>query len=69
MAFALHGLAAIHRRTRGVAARPGLLGALYVAIFALFPWPLFAAATFGAFDSFRPQKPGSTSSNQTNNLN
>ena len=70
MAFALHGLAAIHRGTRGVAARGGLLGALYVAIFALFPWPLVAAATYGAFDSFRPVRPGpKATSKPENDLN
>jgi hypothetical protein len=70
MAFALHGLAAIHRRTRGLAARPGLLGALYVAMFTLSPWALVAAATFGAFDSFRPKRPEPTSSsNHPTDLN
>ncbi len=55
MAFALYGLAVVHRRTRKTGARAGLLGALYVAIFALFPWPLVAVATAGIFDVFRPR--------------
>jgi hypothetical protein len=59
MAFALYGLAVIHRKTRGISARSGVLGLLYAAIFALFPWPLVAAATVGVVDAFRPQRPGS----------
>jgi hypothetical protein len=61
MAFALYGLAVIHRKTRGIGARGGVLGLLYAAIFALFPWPLVAAATAGVVDSFRSTRPGRSS--------
>ena len=66
VAFALQGLAAIHRITRGRNSRAGLLSALYALILILFPLPLFIAAGVGIADQVRPLrwpsvKPTSTS--------
>ena len=66
VAFAFQGLAAIHRLTRGRAARPGLLSALYALIFFLFPLPLFVAAGVGVADNVKPLRrslPKPTSTN------
>ena len=65
VAFALQGLAAIHRLTRGRPGRPGLLTVLYALIFILFPLPLFVAAGVGVADNVKPlrrlpPKPSST---------
>jgi hypothetical protein len=46
----LHGLAALHTRTRGLGERPLLLGALYVALVVLFLPASLAVAGYGAFD-------------------
>jgi hypothetical protein len=66
VAFAMQGLAAIHRLTRGRNARAGLLSALYALILFLFPLPLFIAAGVGIADNVRPLRrspanPASTS--------
>ena len=66
VAFALQGLAAIHRITRGRNSRAGLLSALYALILILFPLPLFIAVGVGIADQVRPLrwpsvKPTSTS--------
>ena len=66
LAFAFQGLAAVHRLTRGRAARPGLLSALYALIFFLFPLPLFVAAGVGVADNVKPLRrspPKPTSTN------
>lgn len=52
--FALHGLAIIHALTRTVAARVGLLAALYAVIVLLFPWPLLMTAGIGMLDCLYP---------------
>ena len=54
IAFALQGLAAIHRITRGRKSRAGLLSAVYATILLLFPLPLFIAAGVGIADNVRP---------------
>jgi hypothetical protein len=46
----LHGLAALHTRTRGLGERPLILGALYVALVILFLPASIAVAGYGAFD-------------------
>lgn len=46
----LHGLAAMHRRTRGRGERPLLLGAVYVCLVILFLPASLAVAGYGAFD-------------------
>lgn len=66
VAFALQGLAAVHRLTRGRAGRPGLLSLLYTLIFFLFPLPLFVAAGVGVADNVKPLRrslPKPTSTN------
>lgn len=50
----LHGLAALHTRTRGLGERPLLLGALYVSLVVLFLPASLAVAGYGAFDLLRP---------------
>ena len=54
VAFAMQGLAALHRLTRGLAARPGLLAGLYTLIFILFPLPLIIVAGVGVADNVKP---------------
>ena len=54
VAFVMQGLAALHRLTRGKASRPGLLSALYMLIFILFPLPLFVVAGVGVADNVKP---------------
>lgn len=46
----LHGLAALHTRTRGLGERPLLLGAVYVMLVVLFLPASLAVAGYGAFD-------------------
>ena len=46
----LHGLAALHLRSRGRGGRPILLGAVYVALLVLFLPASLAMAGYGAFD-------------------
>jgi hypothetical protein len=65
VAFALQGLAALHRLSRGRASRSGLLSALYALVFFLFPLPLFILAGVGVADNVKPlwrslPKPSST---------
>jgi hypothetical protein len=54
----LHGLAALHRLTRGLGERPLLLGALYIALVVLFLPASLAVAGYGAFDLIRNAKTG-----------
>ena len=54
VAFALHGLAALHALTRGRSGRPAILVGFYTLCFALFPWPLLIAASLGLADVARP---------------
>lgn len=54
VAFALHGLAAIHGAMRGHAARTPLLVGVYFTMFVLLPWPLIIASIVGIFDTFVP---------------
>jgi hypothetical protein len=65
VAFSFQGLAAIHRVTRGSAARSGVLWGLYVLMFFLFPLPLFVAAGVGVADNVRPlrRSPSTPTSN------
>ncbi len=66
VAFALQGLATVHRLTRGRAGRPGMLSLLYTLIFFLFPLPLFVAAGVGVADNVKPLRrspPDPSSSN------
>jgi hypothetical protein len=66
VAFALQGLAAIHRLTRGRPGRSGMLTVLYALIFILFPLPLFVAAGVGVADNVKPLRrppPKPTSTN------
>ena len=53
--FAFEGLAAAHVLTRGLAARPAALAAIYLAVVLLMPWPLFALALLGCIDCLAPQ--------------
>ena len=62
VAFALQGLAALHRITRGRSARTGMLCAMYLLIILLFPLPLFVAAGVGIADNVRPLRRLSTPS-------
>jgi hypothetical protein len=55
----LHGLAALHTRTRGLGERPLLLGALYVALVVLFLPASLAVAGYGAFDLLVRRPPSS----------
>jgi hypothetical protein len=50
----LHGLAALHRRTRGLGQRLLVLGAVYLALVFLFLPVSLAVAGYGAFDLLRP---------------
>lgn len=56
----LHGLAAMHTRTRGRGERPLLLGAVYVSLVILFLPASLAVAGFGAYDLLRPSSPPSS---------
>jgi hypothetical protein len=49
----LHGLAALHRRTRGRPARPMMLGVVYLALTFLFVPASLSVAAYGAFDLIR----------------
>ena len=50
MAYALMGLAVVHSLTRGVGARPFMLGSLY-AIVGMFGWPILILAVLGLADT------------------
>lgn len=50
MAYALMGLAVVHALTRGVGARPFMLGSLY-AIVGMFGWPILILAVLGLADT------------------
>ena len=65
VAFSFQGLAAIHRVTRGLGARSGVLWGLYVLMFFLFPLPLFVAAGVGVADNVKPlrRSPSTPTSN------
>ena len=54
VAFALQGLAVVHRLTRGSSGRQGMLFVLYAVNFVLFPLPLFVAAGVGVADNVKP---------------
>ncbi len=54
VAFSLQGLTAIHRLTMGRQGRAGILLALYVVMFLLFPLPLFVMAGVGVADNVKP---------------
>jgi hypothetical protein len=57
----LHGLAALHTRTRGRGERPLLLGAVYLSLVILFLPASLAVAGFGAYDLLRrPSSPSSS---------
>lgn len=49
----LHGLAAMHTRTRGLGERPLLLGVVYVSLLMLFVPASLAVAGYGVFDLLR----------------
>ncbi|WP_372623280.1 hypothetical protein [Falsiroseomonas sp.] len=49
----LHGLAALHRRTRGRGGRPLLLGGVYMALLLMFVPTSLAVVGYGAFDLLR----------------
>ena len=54
VAFALQGMAAVHRLTMDRQARFGILSALYAVNFILFPLPLFVMAGVGVADNVKP---------------
>jgi len=66
VAFALQGLAAIHRLTMDRPGRFGVLSAVYAVNFILFPLPLFVMAGVGVADNVKPlRRSASTPSSNT----
>jgi hypothetical protein len=59
----LHALAALHTRTRGLGARPFLLGVVYVSLVILFLPAALALAGFGAYDLITRRPSNHTPSN------
>ena len=53
-AYLLLGLAVIHGATRGLPARPFILWAVYIGLFALNTWAALAIAALGALEPLRP---------------